>query len=147
MRSLSSPTHRLALLVFVLPALVPLGCGSKKASISGKVTYQGKAITGGFVNFISEGPNATTKTSNIEKDGSYSVTGVPPGPAKITVQGVPPPRKFQAPQAMQNKPGVADAKSDQPEEVFVPPQYSSPDQTDLKYDVQPGSQTHNIDLK
>jgi len=145
MRSPFSPTHCLGLLVFFLLAVMAVGCGSKTATISGKVTYQGKPLPGGFVNFISEGPNATTKPSPIQKDGSYSVSGVPIGPAKITVQGVAS-RKFRVPQKMQNTPGVADAKSDQPE-VFVPAWYGIPDQTDLKYDVQPGSQTHDIPLK
>jgi hypothetical protein len=122
MRSLLSPALRAGFLVLLLLALLTIGCGSKTGTLSGKVTYQGKALTGGFVTFISEGPEAKTLSCGIQKDGSYSLSGVPVGPVKITVQGVAD-RTFKVPKAMENVPGVAEAKSDQPV-VNVPLQYS-----------------------
>jgi hypothetical protein len=118
------------------------GCGQKTGTVSGKVTYQGKALPGGNVNFLSEGQGAVFKTSKIESDGSYSVSGIPVGPAKITVQGVSTRRMATVPG--QEKGGAPN--SDQ-KEVIVPPQYSNAEQSPLKYDVKPGSQTHPIDLK
>jgi len=135
----------LMLLVLLTPALVLFGCGSKTGTISGKVTYQGKPLGGGSVNFLSEGPNPTMKTGGIQKDGSYSVSGVPVGPAKITVQGIHA-RKLLIPAQLQKEQGKTEVTTDQPE-VYVPPQYSNTETSGLRYEVRPGSQTHDIELK
>lgn len=146
MRSLFSPMRGIALLVFLAPVAMMAGCGSKSGTISGKVTYQGKAVEGGSVNFLSEGANSTMKTGGIQKDGSYSVSGVPVGPAKITVQGMKA-RRLLIPAALQKEQGgVKEVKTEQ-SEVYVPPRYGKTETSDLKYDVQSGKQQHDIDLK
>jgi len=119
------------------------GCGKQTGSVSGKVTLNGKALPGGYVNFQSEAAGATAKSSAIQPDGGYSVSGLPVGPVKITVQGVAV-RKLALPKGMPG--GGESPKSDQAE-VFVPPQYANAEKSGLTYDVQPGSQEHNIDLK
>jgi hypothetical protein len=134
---------RRLLCCFVLSLLFATasGCGQKTGTVSGKVTYQGKALPGGNVNFLSESSGAVFKTSKIESDGSYSVSGIPVGPAKITVQGV-------STRRMATLPGQGgEASNSDPKEVIVPPQYGNAEQSGLKYDVKPGSQTHPIDLK
>lgn len=147
MGSLFSPRRRgLVLLVFLVPVAIMAGCGSKSGTISGKVTYQGKPVEGGSVNFLSEGPNATMKTGGIQKDGSYSVSGVPVGPAKVTVQGMKA-RKLLIPAALQKEQGgVKEVKTEQ-SEVYVPPKYSKTETSDLKYDVKSGKQEHDIELE
>jgi len=133
--------HGLYMLTFFLLALAVSGCSKKTGTVSGKVLYQSKPLPGGHVNFLSEGPNSTVKTSEIQSDGSYSVSGIPVGPAKITVQGVSarniPQFKGQGEAAQQSK----------PKEVFVPPQYSNADKSGLKYDVKLGAQSYDIELK
>jgi hypothetical protein len=136
-----SPRAGRHLLALALLALAVSGCGKSAGSVSGKVFYQGKPLPGGNVNFMSEGPNSTVKTSEIKSDGSYSVSGLPVGPAKITVQGLTARRLAQLP-------GQGE-KSDQGEqkEVFVPPQYSNAEKSGLKLDVKGGAQNLDIELK
>jgi hypothetical protein len=145
MCSLFSSIRGFALLIFLVLSLTAFGCGSKTGTISGKVTYQGKAVTGGSVNFLSEGSESIMKTGGIQKDGSYSVSGVPVGPAKITVQGVKA-RRLLIPTQLQKEQGKAEVTTDQPE-IYVPPKYGSADTSDLKYEVKPGKQHYDIELK
>ena len=132
---------RLCCLAFALLTLAASGCAKKIGSVSGKVTYQGKALPAGYVNFLSGEKGDVVKTSTIGADGTYSVSGVPVGSAKITVQGVLAP--VQPPNAPK---GVEVLRSDR-QTVYVPPKYSTVEQSGLTYDVKPGSQEHPIDLK
>ena len=143
MRSIFYSVRSRALFTLVLSLLIltTSGCGKKTGTVSGTVTIQGKKLPGGRVNFLSEGANATVKTSEIKSDGTYSVSGLPVGPTKITVQGV-------AQRKMALAPGQEGAppQSDQAT-IAVPPQYGNADQSGLTYDVQPGAQEHPIELK
>ncbi len=121
--------------------LAATGCGKPTGNISGKVTYQGKALTGGYVNYSGEGDASAVKTSVIQEDGSYSVTGMPVGPAKISVQGIPGP---QGPGSQSGPGGTAPPGGRKI--VYVPPQYSTTEKSGLTYDVVSGSQTHDIPL-
>ena len=127
-----------------LLALAASGCGKPVGSVSGKVTYQGKALPGGYVNFSCEGETPTVKSSAIQSDGSYSVSGMPVGPAKITVQGV------SGPQGPGNKTPAGDAGAAAMgggrQTVYVPPQYGNTDTSKLEYTVVSGPQTHDIPL-
>jgi hypothetical protein len=58
------------------------GCG-KRATVTGKVTYQGRPVTYGSVIFLSA--DNTARSAAIAGDGSYRVEGVPLGAAKIAV--------------------------------------------------------------
>jgi hypothetical protein len=128
----------LSVLAFSLLALAAGGCGRSTGSVSGKVTYQDKPLPGGYVNFMSQ---SVTKTSDIKDDGSYSVSGLPVGTAKISVQGL---QKRQL-AALPGQGGKDSAP--QQKEVFVPPQYGNTETSGLQYDVKPGAQPHDIDLK
>ncbi len=119
--------------------LAATGCGKPVGSISGKVTYQDKALPGGYVNYSCEGDVPTVKTSVIQEDGSYSITGMPAGPAKISVQGLLGP---QGPGAGGTAPPTGGRKT-----VYVPPQYSTTEKSELTYTVVGGAQTHDIALK
>ncbi len=130
----------------VLPLLLVLasGCGSgKTGTVSGKVLLDGKPVPGGYINFFPSGENSTAKTSPIGEDGSYSVKGVPVGTAKITVQGVA--GSVQIPNSNLPK-GMEMPVSDR-KAVFVPPKYSTTEQSGLSYEVKSGSQDHNVELK
>ncbi len=94
MQTLSRARVRL-LLLLVLPLMV-LGAGcSSEGSISGKVIYQNKPLTGGIVLFTS--PDGGSSTSNIAEDGSYTIPKMPTGPVKIAVDT----HSAQGPQAPQ----------------------------------------------
>src|SRR5437588_6501794 len=76
-----------SLAILLLALLIATGCSGKKASgtVSGKVTYQGKALRGGSVTFI-PADGVGVATSRIAEDGSYKVEKVPAGNVKITVE-------------------------------------------------------------
>jgi hypothetical protein len=130
------------LLLAGLLALAVCGCGKKTGTISGVVTYQGKPLPGGYVNFNVLGPDGkvqVSKSVGIEDNGSYTIAGVPTGEAKITVQG-------PAGEITQAKTAGGMPFRDKPA-VVIPDRYGLVDQTDLKYTVIVGPQTHDIPLK
>ena len=59
------------------------GCGGGTGSISGKITHKGKPVVFGTITFIDEQGKSTT--GEISPDGSYTVSGVGIGVAKILV--------------------------------------------------------------
>jgi hypothetical protein len=66
-----------------------VGCGAKVATVSGKVTFQGKAVVFGTVSII--GPDGITKSGSINPDGSFTVSGVGVGEGKVAVTSLKPP--------------------------------------------------------
>jgi hypothetical protein len=68
----------------VLPILLAgaAGCGSR-ATVTGKVTYQGRPVVYGSVIVLSA--DKTARSGVIEPDGSYTVEGVAPGDVKVAV--------------------------------------------------------------
>jgi hypothetical protein len=155
--------HRLQIGLVVPIGLLAAGCGSK-GDVSGKVLYNGKPLTGGVVTFIpASGKGAYN--SNIKEDGSYSMTKVPTGKAKITVKSVAPGgtlspmekriaegmkgfKKDQlSPEAIEKMPGHDKAGSGSGKFVAIPAHYSDPDKSGVEYEVTSGKQDHNIELK
>jgi hypothetical protein len=80
---------RLFQLMAVSTLVVSAGCGSKVATVSGKVTYQGKPVVYGVVSII--GPDGITQSGTIEPDGSFTVRGVGVGEGKVAVTSMKPP--------------------------------------------------------
>src|SRR5262249_5040643 len=70
-------------LPFFTLALLVVGCSSE-GTLSGKVTYKGEPVQGGSVYFHPEGKDGNFP-SVIQTDGSYSVSKLPRGTAKISV--------------------------------------------------------------
>src|SRR5437660_444840 len=89
------------------------GCSSP-GTITGKVKYQGRPLTGGTVLFAST-QGRGSQTARIGEDGSYTIEKMPPGPAKIAVEtasaqppagiAVPPPN-MQPPKGVALPPGA-----------------------------------------
>jgi hypothetical protein len=74
-------------LAYLLPGALLLlaGCdggGMKTAVVKGKVTYQGKPVTGGTVTFVPDagGPSAT---GEIKPDGTFAMTTYKPGDGAV----------------------------------------------------------------
>src|SRR5262249_36610675 len=64
------------------------GCGAGVGTVTGTVTYKGKALTSGNVQIRSKAGNVLA--TDIRSDGTYSVPGVPTGPAQIAVSAMDP---------------------------------------------------------
>ena len=128
--------------------LVPLaaGCGGGKAgaTVSGKVTYQGRALSSGIVTFLpASGPAHHTE---IKSDGSYRMANVPAGPVKIGVQtksgqGDSSSKASASPEVGQKMPDTREKES------LIPVQYTDPNNSQLTYTVKKGKQQFDIDLK
>jgi hypothetical protein len=155
--------HSIAHLVpaFLLPLLaLATGCSSY-GTITGKVTYQNRPLTGGTVLFTStEGKG--TKSAPIGADGSYTIEKMPTGPAKIAVEtksaqvggfgrsGPPtsmqPPKGVDLPDKAKSSGIYGSTGNKQPPEN-IPDSYGNPDTSELTVTVTGGSQTHPIELK
>jgi hypothetical protein len=158
-RFLRTSTGRLVPLGFLCLLVLAVGCSSY-ASVKGKVTYQGKALTGGTVLFTS--PGKGSQTAIIGEDGSYSIDKIAAGPVKIAVetQSVQPPitgfTKGGPPKSMEPPKGVTPPGAANPvygsggkkrTAVKIPENYADPDKSGLTYTVKTGAQDHPIDLK
>jgi hypothetical protein len=128
------------------------GCGSgpAKGTISGQVLYDKKPLPFGQITFYTEDGSTARSASII--DGKYTIKDFPVGQAVITVRTVPPP---------QGQPKLPDPKLGLPPEgvsgqnpppavnrpyVPIPQRYGVREQSGLRYTVQPGEQTYNIEL-
>ena len=123
--------------------LAALGCGGR-GDVSGKVTYQGKALVFGTVQF--EASDGTIKQTNIETDGSYSIPGVPVGEAKVAVSSDNPNSGAFQPLQREGQPPpkpLPEVKGWFP----IPPGYQDLSKPKLTYTVKRGSNTYDIDLK
>ncbi|SRR5579883_447109 len=69
------------LLAFVIP--LAIGCGSGKGKVTGNVTLDGQPLPAGTITFH---PGKGNSVSGPITDGQYSVTGVPAGESKVTVE-------------------------------------------------------------
>src|SRR5947209_4374509 len=73
----------------VAAALLALAAGcAGRGNVTGKVTYQGKPLVWGTVQF--EGSDHIIKQGNIQSDGTYSLQGVATGEAKVAVSSINP---------------------------------------------------------
>jgi hypothetical protein len=149
---------RYAASFLVLPCgLLLAGCGGSQGTVSGKVSYKGQPLKGGTVSIIPKAGGVVS--APIKEDGSYTISHVPPGPARVTVETRSlrpmPKRAMPGPYAKMPKdaipegvkvPGVT-SQGDPNRYVAIPDQYADPEKSGLSLDVQRGSQPHDIDLK
>jgi hypothetical protein len=126
----------LAIAVLLLSGL---GCGGKKATVTGQVTYRGNPLPSGSVNFFDAHQNIVG--TGAITNGNYSIANVLPGAVKISVTTpiVPPADRRRPPP--KDMPGGQLAPS-----VPIPLKYGNPEQSGLAYEVQPGTQEHKIEL-
>jgi hypothetical protein len=142
---------------------ISVGCGPNykaRATVKGKVTFAGKALTIGNVTF--HGKDNLMGSASIDKDGNYVMNDAPLGEVTITVTVPPPPPGGigmfkRGPAAKTGK----DAKSVDPEGsgktisvmgampsqvVSISEKYASVETSGLTYTVEKGEHTHDIPL-
>jgi|GEM_PF-6807542 len=128
----------LAGLMFACEFLV--GCGGpppapkrEYADVTGKITYKNTAVTTGQVRF--QPSSGAMVTGDIKPDGTFSLKGVI-GPNAVMIVSL-----------EDNGPMSADnPKSRQPPKSVIPAAYGTPG-SNLTFEVKPGSNTANFDLK
>lgn len=132
---------------FVLAvSLAVAGCGKSGpefAKVSGSVKISGKPLTAGSVSFISSDPKRNNANGNIGPDGKYTLQTTNPGDGAevgeytVIVSGIDPNGLNTA------APGEPVKKMANP----VPAKYDKPETSDLKFKVQSGTNTYDIDLQ
>ena len=135
-----------------LPLLILLagtwGCG-RTASVSGKVTYQGRPVTYGSVIFLSAGKVA--RSGVIKPDGSYGVEGVAPGAVKIAVISHDPAKGRSTLRG--GKPTRPNERRAGSQSAVVsgwfplPTRFEDPNTSGLDYTLGSGRVSHDLDLK
>jgi hypothetical protein len=129
--------------VAVLLALAAIGCGGR-GDVSGKVTYKGKPLVWGTVQF--EGSDKVVKQGNIERDGTYLVEDVAAGAAKAAVSSINPSSSDFQPLEREGRP----PRKPRPEVKGwfpIPTEYQDLSKPKLTYTVKRGENTIDIDLK
>jgi len=136
-----------ALIVFAAVA----GCSEPHASLSGKVTYKDKPVTGGTVIFVGEDGKQTR--AEIQPDGMYSSPGVPLGNLKIGVQPAPKGPAGLAPKGAKRPP----IEKDNPLEgvygksggefVDIPEALRNPETSKITKKIDADTKTYDIPLK
>jgi hypothetical protein len=134
-------------LLAAVSVFATLGCsggGEGLAVVKGKITYKGKAVPNGTVNFLPADPNKPSATGEIQADGSYAMqTYLGSRPSQGAVIG----KHKVVVVAMQ------DMASRLPEEriplppPIVPIKYTSPATSDLTAEVADKENTINFDLQ
>jgi hypothetical protein len=140
---------RCAAVLFVALPVLASGCGKPAATVSGKVTYQGRPLPIGTIRFLTA--ENKVLAADISGDGDYSIPRVPPGEVKISVS-VPSANTLKPQQkGMYGKAGdnpASETSTSAPRLMKIPDQYGAPESSGLKYTVTAeANQTHNIELK
>jgi hypothetical protein len=126
-----------------LLSLAALGCAGK-GDVSGKVTYKGKPLVFGTVQF--EGSDGMLRQANIERDGSYSVRGVATGEAKVAVSSLNPKSSDFVP--MQREGAKPPPPRPEVQGWFpIPEKYDTPFKSGLTYPIKSGANQIDIELK
>lgn len=122
-------------------AALTSGCGAKTGELTGRVTFHDKQLQQGTVLAASSG--GSVHSGVIQSDGSYTIPGIPVGPAKIAVN-CPDPREVKViPRKKEDNVPTADIST----WIAIPEKYADPEKSGLSIDIKPGTNTFPIDLK
>lgn len=137
------------------------GCTATPGDVTGTVKYKGKPLASGSVVFVVEGHPPVTAA--IDEQGHYTAKGVPVGAASIAVSSPDPriqaargggkgagemtaedlkERQQKGPPDSQAQPKIDPAKW-----FPIPDEVSDPRRSNLKFDIHPGANTFDIELK
>jgi hypothetical protein len=136
-RAACGPVAAAALLVLAA------GCAGR-GDVSGKVTYKGKPLVWGTVQF--EGSDNLIKQANIQSDGTFSIQGVAVGEAKAAVSSINPKSSDFQPRQAEGRP----PPKPRPEVKGwfpIPEKYDAPYKSGLVYTIKPGPNAIDIVLE
>jgi hypothetical protein len=131
------------MVALALLPLAALGCAGK-GDVSGRVTYKGKPLVWGTVQF--EGSDKLLKQGNINSDGTYTVQGVATGEAKVAVSSINPKSSDFVPMQREGAP----PPKPRPEVKGwfpIPEKYDTPFKSGLTYTIKRGENKIDIELK
>jgi hypothetical protein len=140
-----------AIAIGVVAALVcpgAAGCGTRTATVAGRVTYQNEPVANGSVVLYCSDQQIVR--GNIAADGAYSIPNVPAGPAAVTVHA--PARTPAGLQIKQDLPPVSGGpilpvgEHTAPAAITIPRRYALPEESGLRVVVEGGPVTYDIDL-
>jgi hemoglobin len=101
---------------------------AEPATVTGKITFQGKPLPGGTITFHSEGGVIACPLSD---NGDYKAVDLAPGAYKVAIKTV----------------AAKDAKGQPPQVVPIPAAYAAPTTSGLAVEVKAGKNVFNFDLK
>lgn len=124
--------------------LVAAGCGAPTGTLTGKVTYDGKPVAGGAVSFCPV-KDGRPYHGPIDKDGNYTVTGVPLGEALVCLSPSP---DFSPAVAMEKsgKRTEADGSASGVPQRPFPAKYEDPRTSGFKVTVKAGDNPFDIPM-
>lgn len=126
-----------------LVLVTALGCG-RYGDVAGKVTYKGKSLVFGTVQF--EGSDGKVLQANIDKNGNYAIKSVPVGEAKAAVNSPDPSSSDFQPMVREGQPPPPPRPKH--EGWFrIPTEYQNLAQPKLSYTVKSGQNNIDIELK
>jgi hypothetical protein len=124
--------------VLLLGLVLVAGCSKGRGNVSGVVNFKGKPLPAGTILFYDE--LNRVREGVIKDDGSYEVTDVATGKARVAVI-TPMPIEMRIP-GLPSKP-VAAPKT---KPVQIPEKYGNPDSSGIHFDIGRGDNKYNVDL-
>ncbi|MHB1422488.1 MAG: hypothetical protein ACYC3I_04695 [Gemmataceae bacterium] len=142
-----------------------VGCAGKSkgsANVSGKITYNGKPVTGGSITFHRTLEDAVGELGgSIAEQGTYTVTGLPSEEYIVTIdteflnktaptvygQGGNKRNKDEYEKKMREKMGKGPPEDKQGTYMKIPSKYSDKKTSTLRTTLIKGDNTYDVDLK
>ena len=128
------------------------GCGGSNdapASVTGTVTYDGKAAKGVLVKLTAA--DGTTYSGTTQPDGSFTITPVKDGEMTVTFETAPDPNDYMAEEFKKHKrEGASGPQPAMPKKgpagTALPPKYKDPTTSGQTWAVDKNNRTKNFDL-
>jgi hypothetical protein len=150
-------------LLLVLPVLA--GCSPRTGQVTGKVTFKGAPVPAGWVLFRPADPAQNSVTAELDADGNFSAT-LPAGEVRVSIDnrewepraagpaipsmpaGIPLSPEVAAKFKAAPPPKAAEGEGGRPsgKYVTIPPRYYDLSTSEIRFTVQGGPQTKNIEL-